>query len=296
MKNTPLNLCTTRPHGGEYGLYVALQERADNVMNAETEPVYGHKPARYLLQEIAAGHKEYSELLISQETVIGRKETREILHELALLHTHFWQPGRALRVRFLGGEAHVHRQIETVAKTWETHANITFDFIAQGQAEVRISFTRSGSWSLVGTDALTERDQNKATMNFDLSDETTSPDAFPATILHEFGHCLGCVHEHQSPAAAIQWNKPLIYSRLFQAYGWDRQKVDTNFFEQAEKALITNSGYDPLSIMHYSFPPEFTVPPTPTPHNTQLSAQDIAFISRCYPFPASSTASTLLKG
>jgi hypothetical protein len=29
-------------------------------------------------------------------------------------------------------------------------------------------------------------------------------------VIHEFGHALGLIHEHQNPSGGIQWNKPVV--------------------------------------------------------------------------------------
>ena len=292
MPNGALNLCTTSFEGSEYGLFQALRERAENVLNDRTEHLYGHGPARHLLQEIAAGRKNYTDLLLNESTAIGRTQTKHILTELVALHTRLWKKKKVLRVKFMGGDEAARKVIISAAREWERHANIKFAFVEDGETEIRIDFKRKGSQSAVGTDALTFK-QDEATMNFDLFDETTNPNNFYATALHEFGHCLGCIHEHQSPAAGIRWNKDVVYSRMFQAYGWLPEKVNHNFFLQADQAEVSNSTYDRQSIMHYSFPPEFTVDFLQLPHNTSLSEQDIQFIGQCYPFPDSQGRSLL---
>ena len=66
-------------------------------------------------------------------------------------------------------------------------------------ANVRVSFDPSGgAWSLVGTDHLHQKDG--ATMNLGWFDV--------GTVIHEFGHVLGMIHEHQNPSGQkIMWDK-----------------------------------------------------------------------------------------
>ena len=59
-------------------------------------------------------------------------------------------------------------------------------------------------------------------------------------VLHEFGHALGCIHEHQSPVAGIQWNEPVVI-RTYALDGWDEATVRKNVFEklsQSEMSLL----------------------------------------------------------
>lgn len=56
-----------------------------------------------------------------------------------------------------------------------------------------------GSWSYIGTDAL-HLPKESASMNLGFVDA--------ATVMHEFGHALGLIHEHQSPfKGGYEWNK-----------------------------------------------------------------------------------------
>ena len=51
-------------------------------------------------------------------------------------------------------------------------------------------------------------------------------------ILHEFGHALGLIHEHQNPIQAIDWNKPAVIADLSgPPNNWDRDTIEHNMFE-----------------------------------------------------------------
>ena len=43
------------------------------------------------------------------------------------------------------------------------------------------------------------------------------------TVLHEFGHAIGCVHEQASPAANIPWNEAKVYE--FYRQWWDDETI-----------------------------------------------------------------------
>ena len=68
------------------------------------------------------------------------------------------------------------------------YANLRFEFLTAGDAEVRLSFKQAGSWSFRGTDALAVP-QDEATINLQQVE--------PRTVLHEFGYVLGLIEEHQ---------------------------------------------------------------------------------------------------
>ena len=170
--------------------------------------------------------------------------------KLALEVDKWWEPGRTLHVRFLDGEAAVQAKVMAVAQDWCQYANIHFDFVDHANAEIRISFFTDGdSWSYIGKDALgVPKDQ--ATMNYGWLRPETEDDEVRRVVLHEFGHALGCIHEHQNPATKIQWNKPTVYAH-YAKQGWSRRDVDFNLFKLYDTDATQFTAFDPQSIMLY---------------------------------------------
>ncbi|KAF9038885.1 hypothetical protein BDP27DRAFT_1183588, partial [Rhodocollybia butyracea] len=194
-----------------------------------------------------------------------------------------WLPGRTLRCYFMGGSPYVQSKIREYAAVWEQYANIYFEFVDDRLAEIRISFDLAdGSWSYLGTDALLRR-ADQATMNYGWFNDNTPDEEFSRTVVHEFGHALGCVHEHQQPNANIQWNKPVVYNSYWISQRWTRAEVDAQVFARYNAADVTSSAFDNLSIMEYAIPAEFTLNGWSAPNNTHLSQTDIAFITTMYP-------------
>src|SRR5262249_11970086 len=74
------------------------------------------------------------------------------------------------------------------------------------------------------------------------------------SVLHEFGHALGLLHEHQSPAAKCgdEFDWPKIYSYADKNWGWDKEKVRTNFEAYVSDPRLRTTPYDRTSIMHYA--------------------------------------------
>jgi serralysin len=195
----------------------------------------------------------------------------------------FWKNKDVLRVRFLGGSKTLQEQVRDYAPLWTQDAGIQFVFVESEPSDIRVSFIHDGtSWSYIGSSAKYVN-KEKATMNFGWFDERTTDKIFRRTILHEFGHALGLVHEHQSPATTIHWNKGAVYQYYSERFDWNENVVDDNIFRKYRKTQTQYTTYDPNSIMHYPIPAKFTTDGTSVEWNTKLSPMDIAFIKEKYP-------------
>jgi serralysin len=208
--------------------------------------------------------------------------TRE-LNELALWRNKLWPISKRISVKFIDNNPLLENKIIEYANEWSEYANIHFDFIKSGSAEIRISLKNDGtSWSVIGTDAL-DIPQNIPTMNFGWFDNFTPNEEIRRTTLHEFGHAIGCIHEHQTFDCPIKWDKIAVYNEYLK-HGWSRQKVDNNIFGIFKQSEITNSVFDRNSIMLYPVDKNLTLDKLGTDMNMELSENDKKFISSCYPF------------
>jgi hypothetical protein len=113
-----------------------------------------------------------------------------------------------------------------------------------------------------------------------------SPDnEYSRVVLHEFGHALACIHEHQHPEAGIPWDKEAVYSYYTgPPNNWTKAQVDHNLFRKYSASITQFSEFDPASIMLYSIPNAFTVGDFEVGWNRVLSATDREFIGVMYPF------------
>jgi hypothetical protein len=191
-----------------------------------------------------------------------------------------WPVGSTLRVRFLEGTPQQHEIVRKFAPEWTRHANLRLEFTTSPQAEIRIAFADDGSWSYIGTDCL-GFPPNRATMNYGWLDE--------GVVLHEFGHALGLIHEHQNPVGGIQWNKPAVYRDLGgPPNNWPPDVVDNNMFRTYDVDQINGTTLDPDSIMLYSFPASWTLNGFSAKENNVLSAMDKEFIGSRGAYPGRS--------
>ncbi len=205
---------------------------------------------------------------------------------LALMCGYMWTGiGPQIRVRFMGGDPTLRAKVEQYAKIWAQFANISLLFNNAHDAEVRVSFTLDGtSWSAIGTDCQSY-DWDKPTMNFGWLTPQSSDDVISSVVLHEFGHALGCIHEHQSPdATGIQWDKPAVYAHYANLNPpWSEQKVDQNIFAVYSATQTVFTKVDKTSIMMYPIDSSFTIDRYSAGWNTTLSQTDKDFIKERYP-------------
>lgn len=207
---------------------------------------------------------------------------------MALVTSKKWAPGFKLRCRFLDGSARMQKKVRTVAKEWEKHANIKLQFVAKGPAEVRISFyADDGSWSALGRDALNAGyfPPHQPTMNFGWVRDDSDAEEDRAVILHEFGHALGCIHEHQTPTFDRKWNEAAVM-RYFQGPPnyWDEEGIRQNVLSKYSPKGIKATRFDPKSIMLYAFDGAlFADGRGATNENSLLSATDRTMIKQMYP-------------
>ncbi|TPN87755.1 matrixin family metalloprotease [Aquimarina algicola] len=200
-----------------------------------------------------------------------------------------WQTGQTIRVKFLNGNNFVQSKVRQYATEWEKYANLKFEWVSSGSsANIKIAFREgqyadvTGSWSYLGTDS----NSFDHSMHFGWFDNNTTDEEFRRTTIHEFGHALGLIHEHQNPVAGINWDKDAVYEYYAgPPNNWSRAQVDNNLFRRYEANTSNYSVYDPLSIMHYPIPAEHTLDRVAVGRNTRLSETDKTFIGTIYPFP-----------
>lgn len=205
-----------------------------------------------------------------------------------------WKPGTTLHVRFLDGDKLVKQKVEMVAHGWEDHANVKLVFDDRPDAQIRISFLDDGSWSYIGKDAL-QIPTKDPTMNYGWLTPTTEDEEYSRVVLHEFGHALGAIHEHQSPGVTIPWDKNAVYA-YYALQGWSHDDTDQNVLLPYSPAGMQFSMFDRKSIMLYAVDNRLTVGDWEVGWNTELSEQDKSFIRSRYPFDEKPIAELTVGG
>jgi hypothetical protein len=217
------------------------------------------------------------------KNVIKKPEHIVHLSRMALPKNTLWNNGRVLTVSFMGGKKKIQDAIKEQAVKWMRHCNIELVFTkTKKPTDVRIAFVKKeGSWSYMGTEILTIA-ANKSTMNFGWFTEKTDEEEYQRTVLHEFGHTIGCMHEHENPKGGIKWNKKLAYT-YYMEQGWSKEEVDEQVFSKLSINSIRGTKIDKNSIMMYPIPNEITLDDFEVGWNNDLSVGDKKFIAKIYP-------------
>lgn len=205
---------------------------------------------------------------------------------LAAVRGRQWKAGQELKVKFVNPipSAVLSTKIIDAFKQWEKYANIKLSFVSNSeQANIRILVSNSGSsWSYVGTD-MAGIPQSQHNMEFGWLNDNSPISEINRVVIHEFGHALGCIHEHQNPSTNVPWDKNAVYA-YYAKQGWDKQTVDTNLFQTYEKSSTNYSQFDKESIMLYAIPDQLTIGNYEVGWNNKLSEMDKKHIGVVYPF------------
>lgn len=207
-----------------------------------------------------------------------------------------WPAGSTLKLCFFDGSQTARTNVISAAQPVLDAAGLTLDVgdpngirtcSPQQPSLIRVSFRTEGNWSYIGNDALLIP-QARPTMGL------SGMDRFPAlsadqkgTVVHEFLHAMGGLHEHQHPESKCEqeFNWDVIYSSL----NWPKEKVDFNirnlslFYSSSDLAV---SDYDVDSVLHYSLPRHFFIDASSATcrirKNNSMSDGDIEMLKEMY--------------
>lgn len=196
----------------------------------------------------------------------------------------FWPVGYTFKVGFVSGTTQQKTFVKNVCVQWQKYANVKFSFPTAGPYDLRIGFDpNDGAWSYVGTDI---KSVSGTTMNLGWLDDDV--------VLHEFGHTLGLLHEHQNPTSPIKWNEAAVIRDLSGSPNfWDEETIRHNVLSPYPPDNVITTALDKVSIMMYPIPASWTLDGFTSPGGRYISDVDSAFIGKIYPFSTPPTTGSV---
>jgi hypothetical protein len=137
---------------------------------------------------------------------------------------------------------------------------------------------------VLGTTCRRIKDTAQPTMNYGWLTPATPDDEVRRVVLHEFGHALGLIHEHQNPKGnPIVWDRDRVLADLSgPPNNWTPEQIEFNLFQPYEEAALKATGFDYDSIMMYPIPERWTKNHVSTDLNSRISARDAELIRDAY--------------
>lgn len=201
-----------------------------------------------------------------------------------------------LNVFFMGGSATMQATVMKQVQKWTAACNINFvQTDRAADSHVRVNFTRGlGHFSHVGVECRSVP-VNQQTMNLDMTEASMLGDYNMSVILHEFGHAIGLLHEHSSPASNLRFADMASLIRFFRGKFGEglnnpaetQRLIEHNILKKYRDTEVKKfSQFDPDSIMIYALPPEVLAPGSGAMRaNLSLSATDTDYARRLYGDP-----------
>ena len=196
----------------------------------------------------------------------------------------FWPNGSTITVAFLDGSKPLQLLVKQLAAQWERYANVHFAFVPDlADSEVRVSFLGPRAYSHLGTDALAIDKREATAVLGGLAAEDDQRRAY--TVLHEFGHVLGLIHELQNPNAENVVNWDVVYTKAAEPpNNWDRETVDQALRPPKDlPPAYRDKPFDPNSVMISDLPDDWLLDGLSITPGSTLSQGDRTFIARVYP-------------
>jgi serralysin len=196
-----------------------------------------------------------------------------------------WPNGSSLRVAFLNDPFGLKRHVLKIANEWNSvgGANLKFIESVAADSDIRVTFKGTGFWSYIGQRAAAHG-KSEPTLSLSFTSMPTD-DYLRRITLHEFGHAIGLLHEHQQPLSTMAWDRQKVLNYFTGPPNcWPVSTVEAQILRpEAHPEEIASTAFDPRSVMTYAIDPRLTTNGKGIPYNNALSATDRTFIAQQYP-------------
>lgn len=239
------------------------------------------RPDNLLTEKLTDKQGAFAEQLKSTAEPLLLEQNIVLLTELAAQTKYMWSGNRRqLKVYFFEDSDRANK-VMGIAAEWNQYCGLHFvRTMVREESNIRVSFLPKESWSKLGAFAIGVPKMHP-TMNFGWLLPGLPEEDYRAVVLHEFGHALGLIHEHQREDAEMDWNKTLVRLHFHdQTPEW----IEHNVFNAVPQVETNHSDeVDLESIMAYPIPPALSKSGKGFPFNTKLSLIDKQHIGVIYP-------------
>lgn len=175
----------------------------------------------------------------------------------------------------------MRNKIDLYANKWGKFSKARFRW-SKTSPMVRITFQQEGYWSNVGTDIL-HVPLGLPTTCFQDFTVNTADSEWERVVPHEFGHVLGCPHEHERQEIIDLLDAEATIRLFMRTQGWSRQEVIEQILTPPAETLMGASPVDVRSIMCYEFPASVTKNRQAIPGGKTFSSLDMEYFGKIYP-------------
>ncbi len=228
-----------------------------------------------------------------------------------------WPPSYAkLRVCFFDGSDATNAAVAEIAGQWiSSDAGLGFDFgradkprrcgkPGKRENQIRISYKQPGEWSHFGRNAVVFAGQDEASLNLEGFDKI-APDKLRegkerGAILHQFGHALGLLEEHQNPNGVCEKEFDWNYITSYLSGGGLILPVELGWYEKKTGADVVGADFDAKSIMLTPLPEKFFRKGAASPcfvkqYNSEITELDRKAVASMYPAGKKERQATFAK-
>ena len=207
--------------------------------------------------------------------------------------TNLWQPNKKIKIFFETSEKELIEEILFVANEWSNYSSIKFVYEKNlKKADIHLTLKKDfGFYSAIGLQSKVLLSKNKPSMNLDpnwgLEKGFSEKNNFKfkyckAMVIHEFGHALGFIHEHQREDRPFEFNIDYIKNNYLKMGMPSYKAAVENIIKKYSINRINYSDFDYKSIMIYPFKGKETLQKISIEIPLELSKNDKNKVGKIY--------------